>query len=182
MEIDVKNIKAAYKTATESGKALLCALFPNLRLDFVANRIKTFEDACNELGREHPMVIAYFNNAKNAPDITAYLKLRIITAALNEGWQPQCSLDEGRWYPWFHLMTDEDVSKKGDDWKRKHFLLSLDNYQCKDYSFAAVSSASIPSRIFADFGSRLCYRHESLADYSGQQFADLWADFYLIRK
>jgi hypothetical protein len=182
MEIDVKNIKAAYTTATESGKALLCSLFPNLRLDFVTNRIKTFADACNELGREHPMVIAYFNNAKNAPDITAYLKLRIITAALNEGWQPQFSQNERRWYPWFFLKTDEEVSKTGDDWKRKNSLLSLDNYRGAYCGFVCAYSSDAPSNANALIGSRLCYRSEALADFSGHQFIDLWADYYLIRK
>ncbi|UWG05573.1 MAG: hypothetical protein [Bacteriophage sp.] len=59
----------------------------------VTERIKTFEDACNELGEDHPFVRSYNSYAsnihednKNDTDILAYLKLRIITAALNEGW------------------------------------------------------------------------------------------------
>ena len=32
MEIDIKNIKAAYETATESEKTLLATLFPDLSL------------------------------------------------------------------------------------------------------------------------------------------------------
>ena len=59
----------------------------------ITERIKTFEDACNELGIEHPFVRSYnlwMNyGAYNQPDVDAYLKLRIIAAALNEGWEPQ---------------------------------------------------------------------------------------------
>lgn len=57
----------------------------------VTERIKTFDDACNELGDEHPLVTQYrliYGAYKNDPvteDLIAYLKLRIITAALNEG-------------------------------------------------------------------------------------------------
>ena len=59
----------------------------------VTERIKTFEDACEELGNDHPFVRTYNEYArniseenKNDVDIIAYLKLRIIVAALNEGY------------------------------------------------------------------------------------------------
>ena len=62
----------------------------------VTERIKTFEDACNELGENHPMVSAYNSLVARAnggqslvewmgKDVVAFLKLRIITEVLNEG-------------------------------------------------------------------------------------------------
>lgn len=67
----------------------------------VTERIKTFEDACKELGNEHPFVRTYNEYArnmseenKNDVDVIAYLKLRIIVAALNEGWKPKFTEDE----------------------------------------------------------------------------------------
>lgn len=196
MEIDVKNIKAAYRTATESERTLLFTLFPDLHLGEeekdnrpVTERIKTFVDACKELGEDHPMVLAYQNTNLHDPevieenrDIIAYMKLRIITAALNEGWQPQFTEDEWRWYPWFCLWTDEELSEKSDEWKQKHALKDFGNYQGECAGFACAYSSNAPSFPGASFGSRLCYKSEALADYSGRQFADLWADFYLIRK
>ena len=72
----------------------------------ITERVKTFEDACNELGEENVLVQAYrtaeFNtsgNQNDVSDVVAYLKLRIIVAALNEGWQPTFSDDEYRYYP-----------------------------------------------------------------------------------
>ena len=189
MEIDVKNIKAAYRTATESERTLLFTLFPDLHLGEeekdnrpVTERIKTFEDACNELGNDHPMVLAYRDTNDNMPDITAYMKLRIITAALNEGWEPQFTRDEWRWYPWFYLWTDEELSNKSDEWKQEHALKDFGNFQGEWAGFAYADSDNAPSSASASIGSRLCYKSEALADYSGRQFADLWADFYLIRK
>ena len=51
----------------------------------VTERIKTFEDACNELGEENVLVQAYrtaeFNtsgNQNDVSDVVAYLKLRVI--------------------------------------------------------------------------------------------------------
>lgn len=189
MEIDVKNIKAAYRTATESERTLLFTLFPDLHLGEeekdnrpVTERIKTFEDACRELGEDNPMVWAYCCIEDNMPDITAYMKLRIITAALNEGWQPQFTEEEWRWYPWFCLWTDEELSNKSDEWKQEHALKDFGNFQGEWAGSAAAYSGSAPSHTTAHIGSRLCYKSEALADYSGRQFADLWADFYLIRK
>ena len=189
MEIDIKNIKAAYRTATESERTLLYTLFPDLHLGEeekdnrpVTERIKTFEDACKELGEDNPMVIAYFNAEDNASDITAYLKLRIITAALNEGWQPKFTQNEWRWYPWFCLWTEDELSEKSDEWRQQHALCGFDDYQGEWAGFAFAFSYGAPSHAGAYVGSRLCYQSEALADYSGRQFADLWADFYLIRK
>ena len=189
MKIDVKNIKAAYRAATESEKKMLSTLFPDLHLGeeekdnrTVTERIKTFEDACNELGNDHPMVLAYRDTNDNMPDITAYMKLRIITAALNEGWQPQFTEDELRWYPWFYLCRDEDLSDKSDEWKQEHTLKDFGNYQGEWAGIACACSAGAPVDSYADFGSRLCYKSKELAEYSGKWFIDLWADFYLIRK
>lgn len=196
MEIDVKNIKAAYKTATESEKILLYILFPELHLGEeqprpVTERIKTFEDACEELGNDHPMVQAWnsiyqgcedWSKDKDIADVIAYHKLRIIAAALNEGWQPHFTQEEERWYPWFCLWTDDELEDKGIEWEKQHALLSFDAYQGDWGGFACALSSNAPSRTYANIGSRLCYKSEALADYSGRQFADLWADFYLIRK
>ena len=196
MEIDVKNIKAAYKTATESEKTLLYILFPELHLGEeqprpVTERIKTFEDACEELGNDNPMIQAWnsiyqgcedWSQDKDIADVIAYHKLRIITASLNEGWQPQFTQEEERWYPWFCLWTDDELEDNGIEWEKQHALLSFDAYQGDWGGFASAISHSAPSSTAANFGSRLCYKSEALADYSGRQFADLWADFYLIRK
>lgn len=187
MEIDIKNIKAAYRTATESERTLLFTLFPDLHLGEeekdnrpVTERIKTFEDACREIGVAPE---EYENKFANAPaDVIAFLKLRVITAALNEGWEPKFTEDEWRWYPWFCLWTDEELSEKSDEWKKEHVLKSFDNYQGEWAGFAYANSNVAPSFTSANIGSRLCYKSEALADYSGRQFADLWADFYLIRK
>lgn len=84
----------------------------------VTERIKTFEDACRELGEIHPFVRAYNGYAKNISeenkndgDVIAYLKLRIITAALNEGWKPTFDEDECRYYPWFYIYTQKEYEE-----------------------------------------------------------------------
>ena len=91
----------------------------------VTERIKTFEDACNELGEENVLVQAYrtaeFNtsgNQSDVSDVVAYLKLRVIAEALNEGWEPHFTKDEHRWYPWFYLYSQEEIDNMGEEKKK----------------------------------------------------------------
>lgn len=193
MEIKIENAKAALKTADESVKKVLLALLPELKeteAQTAANRpiterVKTFEDACRELGEDHPFVLAYQNTNLRDPevaeenrDILAYMKLRIIAAALNEGWEPQFTEDEWRWYPWFTLWTEEELSEKSEEWKAARHLISTGS----GAGFAFAFSGDAPSITDTYFGSRLCFKSEALATYCGKQFSSLWADFNMIKK
>lgn len=155
----------------------------------IMERVKTFEDACRELGEDHPFVRSYngyanniHENNKNDTDILAYLKLRIICAALNEGWEPQFTEDEWRYYPWFTLWTEDELSEKSDEWKTDRHLISTGEYQTDYAGLVSANSANAPSTANANIGSRLCLKSDTLAVYCGKQFINIWADFCLIRK
>lgn len=155
----------------------------------IMERVKTFEDACRELGEDHPFVRSYngyanniHENNKNDTDILAYLKLRIICAALNEGWEPQFTEDEWRYYPWFTLWTEDELSEKSDEWKTDRHLISTGEYQTDYAGLVFATSNNAPSHTHASFGSRLCLKSDTLAVYCGKQFINIWADFCLIRK
>lgn len=157
----------------------------------VTERIKTFEDACNELGEDNILVQAYrsadFNtsgNSKDVLDVIAYLKLRIIAAALNEGWEPQFTENEYRWFPWFYLYTEEELKDKSEQWKKEHALVlwggnASDGAYC---GLACANSYHAFSNSIANFGARLAVKSEELAVYFGKQFSELWADFYVTTK
>lgn len=196
MEIDInrKNIEAAYAIATDSEKKMLSTLFPDLSLGQtekapdnrpVTERIKTLEDACAELGDIHCFVTALRiaeTNGAFGSDIIAYLKLRIICAALNEGWEPQFTENELRWFPEHYLWTESELSEMSDVWKaERHLIMIGDKYQSEYAGLAAARSRLGPSYSPASFGSRLCLKSEQLANYCGKQFIDIWADFYLPR-
>lgn len=155
----------------------------------IMERVKTFEDACRELGEDHPFVRSYngyanniHENNKNDTDILAYLKLRIICAALNEGWEPLFTEDEWRYYPWFTLWTEDELSEKSDEWKTDRHLISTGEYQTDYAGLACANSPYAPSDTSAAVGSRLCLKSDTLAVYCGKQFINIWADFCLIRK
>lgn len=196
MEIKIENAKAALRTADDSVKKVLLALLPELKetkAQTVANRpiterVKTFEDACRELGEDNHFVEQYHaivdngNFTSDCHDFIAYLKLRIIAAALNEGWEPQFTEDEWRWYPWFTLWTEEELSEKSDEWEADRHIISTGDYSGDFAGFASAGSAYPPSSAPSHFGSRLCFKSEALATYCGQQFIKLWADFNMIKK
>lgn len=153
----------------------------------VTERIKTFEDACNELGEDHPMVSVYDTLVTRAngeqslaewmgKDVVAYLKLRIITEALNEGWHPKFTEDEYRYYPWFYIYTKEEYDIFSEEEKRR-CVGRANNIAFADgglvYSFASGASSSSYSKR----GVRLAFSNRDLAEYAGKQFIDIWADF-----
>lgn len=199
MEIKKENLLAVLNTAPENVKEILFGLFPEIKEEEaqkaakrpVEERIKTFEDAVNELGEDHLYVQMFrdiFTKSEKAganinSDVVAFLKLRIICAALNEGWQPQFTEDEWRWFPWFTLWTEEELSQKSDEWKAARSLIQLGDEYLSDYAgLASARSHIAPSATAADIGSRLCLKSEALATFCGKQFISLWADFYLNRK
>lgn len=189
MEINVSNLKAAYAAADESGKTLLRNLFPDANLGKdnrpVTERIKTFEDACQELGEEHPFVVAYRaveDIDECSGDIEAYMKLRIVVAALNEGWTPKLAEDEILYYPWHWLYTQDEIDRMNEDERRNRRMMGTGDYATEYAGFAAAYSDNAPSRSNASVGSRLCLKSDELASYCGKQFIELWADFRLIRR
>ena len=145
----------------------------------VRKRIKTFEDACREIGIDAEA----WNRDKISlglePDVLAFLKLRIIVKALNEGWEPQFTEDECRYYPWFILYTREEYNKLDEEEKSR--VVYRSSYYA--YAFGGVSCASADydsSNTSAYIGVRLAFKTSELAAYCGRQFLDIWADFVFL--
>ena len=146
----------------------------------VTERIKTFEDAREALGDEHPLVKEYWGVVNVDLDITqdliAYLKLRIIVAALNEGWEPKFEKDEYRYFPWFYFYTKEEYDKLDDEEKGRCVLRS--GYGTNSHYGLVFCSANYDaSSSSTNNGSRLALRTRELAAYAGRQFTEEWADF-----
>lgn len=148
----------------------------------VTERIKTLDDACNALGDEHPLVTQYRLTAaayKGDPmteDFIAYLKLRIIVAALNEGWEPKFTEDEYRYFPWFYFYTKEEYDKLDDEEKGRCVLRSGVSAN-SGVGFVYCVADNDASYSSTNHGSRLAFRTRELAAYAGRQFTEEWADF-----
>lgn len=152
----------------------------------VTERVKTFEDAVAELGEAHPFCVHFremydnflFEGGAAVSDIVAYLKLRIITAVLNEGWTPQFTSNEERYYPWFELYNEEDWDNLCEGVKRTRGVLFGGDANRGAYAgLVYAASDRDPLATTARIGSRLCFKAGKLARYAGKQFASLWLDF-----
>lgn len=147
----------------------------------VTERIKTFADACRELGSDHPFVKAYdgylshiHQHNMNDYDLVSYLQLRIITAALNEGWEPQFIKGERRWYFWYDLITKEQYDKLSAEDKSR---VVGRGGSFAPYGLVYSGAVDASSYSSTSFGSRLAFKSEKLAAYAGRQFAEIYADF-----
>ena len=153
----------------------------------ITDTIKTLDDAIAKLGEDNALVKQYraaMNKAEvdeydDAKDVVAFLELRIITAALNDGWQPTFAEDEYRFYPWFYLYTEEEYANLDEEDKERC---------CRVVGRSAHHSMTIGGLVYADasaassasdtyHGSRLAFKTRELALYAGKQFIQQWCDF-----
>lgn len=186
ISIQKENVLNAYKNGNQDQKALLENLFGKdmFQPKDIKERVKTVEDACKELGDNHPFVLQYNTlrdsggNGIYVADIAAYLKLRIIAAALNEGWEPTFDNDECRYYPWFHSYTKEEYEELDEDEKKKYRVFVRSHFSaCANGGLVCTVAYYAGSFSSTSYGVRLAFKTEELAEYCGKQFIDIWADF-----
>lgn len=194
IEFSDEQLVALYRTGgDEARKAIKEALGDEFsELIPVTKRVQTLDDAVRELGDDQPAVKAWrsikygYSVSEKDPDtadIMAYVTLRVITEALNEGWKPQFTEGERRWYAWYDFLTKEEVEGMSDEEKEERRVVGRASCNAFAngglvYSFAYhVSSYSGTS-----YGSRLAFKNEELAEYAAKQFGDIYADFCFIPK
>ena len=159
----------------------------------VTERIKTFDDCLEELGEDHPLVKEYDSIRKAdcviSSDIIAYLMLRIVTAALNEGWEPQFTEGEWRYWPYFYLYTKEQYDNLDNDEKENVVQINGSRVVARSciYAYANGGVAFVyagldSSSSSTSNGSRLAFKSSELAKYAGKQFIDIFLPFIVIVK
>lgn len=190
IEIEVNDLKGLYDILTNypqiSKEQVECEMKKVFGEDVfkpadIRDRIKTFEDAKRELGNDHPLVKEWNLGDNLSADLEAYLKLRIIVAALNEGWKPKFTTDEWRYYPYFYLVTNDEIEKMDDDERTRVVLRSYiyaRAYGGIVFAYANVGSSSA----YTSYGSRLAFKNRDLAIYAGQQFIDIYAEYCFLPK
>lgn len=187
ISIQKENVLAIYKAATDEQKQLLEDLFgkDTFKPKDITERIKTFDDALRELGPYHDLTIQWnaaaiaLSNFKQKADILAYLKLRIITAALNEGWEPKFIEGEERWYGWYELITKKQYDKLTEEDKSR--VVGRASYDAYANGGLVYSGAySVSSYSSTDVGSRLAFKNRKLAEYAAKQFIEIYADYCFI--
>lgn len=182
LNIEKEKAINAYRVGSDEQKQVLELLFgvETLKPKTVMDRVKTFEDALKELKPFHPLVKEYkaLCKADVTSNLIAYSKLCIVTAALNEGWTPKFIKGEKRYSPCFFLYTNKEIRNMSKEEKSRVVSRS----GCYAYAFGGVSYASASydsAYVNANFGSRLAFKTEELAEYAGKQFTKLYAEYLL---
>lgn len=164
--------KAAYKEADAAEKKKLRSLFLDFDKIFpVTERVKTIVDAIRELGGDNFLVGNLANLNSDDENLRAFIQLRIICTALNDGWVAKPE-DNGGYYPGFMFYTDAEVKEMGDE-------VSDDLYVFPpkfDTKFFAVDCTFIASLISENC---LLLKTPELAKYCGTQFIDIWMNYLL---
>lgn len=155
-----------------------------LKSQDIKERIKTFEDAVNAIGEDHPIVAQYktinsaFKEADNNLHLFAYTRLAIIAEALNEGWRPEYTEDEYRYYPWFGLYTQEEYDDMDDEDKERCRFVGRSSSGASAYGGLVCAYAHSGSAYsISNIGSRLAFKSRELAIYCGKQFIEIWINY-----
>lgn len=192
IEFSDEQLVALYRTGgDEARKAIKEALGDEFsELIPVTKRVQTLDDAVRELGDDQPAVKAWrsikygYSVSEKDPDtadIMAYVTLRVITEALNEGWKPQFTEGERRWYAWYDFLTKEEVEGMSDEEKEERRVVGRAFFNA--YGGLVYSNANnVSTNSYAYYGSRLAFKNEELAEYAAKQFGDIYADFCFIPK
>lgn len=194
IEFSDEQLVALYRTGgDEARKAIKEALGDEFSKTIpVTSRVQTFDDAVRELGDDHPAVKAWrslkygyavSDTDPETADIMAYATLRVITEALNEGWKPQFTEGERRWYAWYDFLTKEEVEEMSDEEKKERRVVGRASSFANAYGGLVYSYAHHVSAYSSTYhGSRLAFKNEELAEYAAKQFGDIYADFCFIPK
>ena len=190
-----------YETKEEAQKAVLANVeeAPEMKrsiFDFTLKEyttswkdIKTFDDACTALdGCNNALVKGYYDalsmasdGVENAfigllgADTLAYIKLRIITAAINEGWEPKFTKKESRYFPWFYLFTEEEY-RRFDEEKKQRCVLRACSHANAYGGLVSASALEASTFSYAGVSARFAFESEEKAKHASVYFKELWAD------
>ena len=154
-DLDLLNKNCSDTPERDHIKLILCKsiefYYPPKKKDGkITDRIKTYEDACEELD-ETPLDEKVLTDLGFTTDEINYRKIKTITKALNEGWKADWNdSNQYKYYPWFKMSSGGFVF--------------CDMYYDRSYANAG-------------YASRLCFKSSELAKYAGEQFLQLYSDF-----
>ena len=168
--------------------------FKLIKVDFSAlQNINTFEDALEVLrmrNPNHPYMMAYLDmmghNLKEVEaydefienvghDVLAYIKLRIVTAAINGDWQADIGENKVRYYPTAYIYPQKEYEKIVFD-KADLVVGNIYNNIC----FAIIEPNKCGStHVIPD---TLAFASHEQAMFAISHFKDLYADYFFGNK
>lgn len=201
--VDTDKLRAFYQKMTEDGRMSsdeaskeISALF-GVELTFtpgITNRVTTFEEARDILGKDDVFVGDYVHAGKNiSRSVSAFLKLRIICKALNEGAEPSINKDvvfkgrgtteyngpdwkhAGKWCsPWFRLYDPDEWDLVTEQTKKDASAVFSTPYRGVFTGLSFCYTDEIEANLT---GTGLFLRNKELCEYCAKAFAEIWGEY-----
>lgn len=171
INIDIKKARKVYAALSAEERAAVEKVLPRSILCSadIRDRVRTFGEACDEIGKDHEFVRTYaaailvLIERHCCQDVLSYLRLRIIVCALNEGWNSRQDMSQNGYGPHYMLLDNAEYNT----------LSAFDKEMCVElwpdadgvHQHAKVGTCKLCP------GNALALRTPELARYAGFQFA-----------
>lgn len=135
--------------------------------------IKSYEDACVALGEQ----VACFDESL-PKHIIALMKLETISRALwGRDFEPKPDVDSSKRYYslWFWLFTESEINRLSEEERGTLLSATANTGVCA--GFGSLYTHPRSSHTLALSGFRLCQETAEKAEYFGNQFVELWAEY-----
>ena len=174
VEVSKSQLNAIYRAVSTEVKDMMKNMFPNVVGLSAMDRIKTWQDVCEELNINqeswNQMVNAMYAacpmTTGEAKCVIAHMKVLMIAKVLNEGWE-------------LTKEAEDNSEGYGIYWLKRDGVRG-------DVAFQASSDCA-PGVVLAgpSFGDsawtvvpRLSFKTRALAEYAVLQFPDIWREYY----
>lgn len=148
LSIDKSRVLKVYNDSDNSTRHFLETLFGKREFLPIQVRVTSYETACEELGISADLPFEFDDDFNPFyQEVVARYKLSVIAKALQEGWQPDWSKAENKWYVWFEYKAGE--------------------------GFVVADAGCARGNTRSGVGSRLCFPTSDMARYFGEQFIEL---------
>lgn len=180
VKLDLNTAREWYKKGGELQTVALQAYTKKELATDVKERIKTFEDALEELrAKDDKLVLQYYDYIDNIhvddDNLLTYIKLRIICKALNE--RDVIFSKDILYYPYIRFISMKRYNALSDSQKERGVLFGGNAHNGTYAGFVFSYADDAPAATFANFGSRICLLKPDLAIYCCKQFPDLWLTY-----
>lgn len=184
----LQKLDAESTSTNQEPDAELTSIIPDAEFEddkeFDFHEIKTFADACENLGmKEHLLTGSWCGDVEAQGQAQALYKLLIIQKAMNNGvWRDK---DGWSYYPYWQLYSKDEMESMSERGKQERGIRQL--LSCADAvdtESSGVRSALVSSRCadaHTDFGFPLCFNSKEAALYAAKQFEDLFFQYYGIK-
>lgn len=171
INIDIKKARKVYAALSAEERAAVEKVLPRRFLvpEEIWSRVRTFGEACDEIGKDHEFVRTFaatllaIKDRQCYQDVLSYLRLRIIVCALNEGWDSRQNMDRYGYGPHYFLLDNDEYEILSEFEKEMCVELWADSDGAPQH--AKVETCKLCP------GNALALRTPELARYAGFQFA-----------